>query len=184
MRVVSSSSSENEHAAGRDAVEVYFDPEGRDSVADCLVREGYFVAHQTDSSEPQSQKVGTKVSATCKFGTGMKSKAHQTDSRNQEVRVADVGKFGTRMKSEARQTDSWNHNWNVGEFGTKMKSEAGGDPFCEESLWNGTSGDGSLPLPPPPPKAAASSENRYLAKRRQIMELMTSTLAKMEASDS
>ncbi len=80
MRVVSSSS-ESEHA-GCDAVEVYFDPEGQESVADRLVREGYFVAHQTDTSEPQSQKVGTKVS---KSPGDPFSDAEDADSENRHL---------------------------------------------------------------------------------------------------
>ena len=65
MKVVSSSE------YGRDSVELYFDPEGRESVADHLVREGYFVAHSDSKATPHvPADAGTKTADFGESGFG------------------------------------------------------------------------------------------------------------------
>ena len=65
MRVMSSC---NKSEDGRDSVELYFDPEGRESVADRMVQDGFYVAHYDESAGPQ-RLIGTIVEDSEEFGT-------------------------------------------------------------------------------------------------------------------
>ncbi len=66
MKVVSSST---ESEDGRDSVELYFDPEGRESVAGRMVRDGFYVAHADALAGHQSSEAEEFGTKTCEGGS-------------------------------------------------------------------------------------------------------------------
>ena len=69
MRMVDSPTASED---GRDSIDLYFDPEGKHSVADFLVKEGYFVAHEEIKTD-DSGEFGTKVPEAGDIGTRIES---------------------------------------------------------------------------------------------------------------